>query len=215
MKKCTLILFILLAFIGYTQTVKTTNQHKFGLGLGYNINSEIGDSIHPVEISLRYQLNNKLTIQLYAPLSLKKSSIRNEDETRKQTLYGIGIGYDYIVYSYTHFIFFAGLSTDYQWYQNRWDFHRVEPQRDWTYYEWNKIKRINIKPNIGLRLSFDKIIIESKMNLFISRMNYEKYAYSFEIFPASRMESRSYFPEDKFSQLQIGINPSLNISYYF
>lgn len=110
MKKITLSLLLFISFMGYAQTEQPSQKHKFGVGLGYNINSVMDDSIRPVEISLRYRINDKHTLQLYVPFLKQNHSFRSEVpsfhlvqtvlDTQKNAL-GIGIGYDYRVYSYS------------------------------------------------------------------------------------------------------------------
>lgn len=218
MKKLTLLFFILLPYIGYAQTEQPVKQHMFGVGLGYNLNSVMGDSIRPMELSLRYRLNNKHTFEVYTPIFFNKVHTKDgTNDVKKQTLLGVGIGYDYTFYTHSYLNFFAGISADYQWYQNRWDFHRmnVQENKDWVYYEWNKLNGINVKPNIGLRFSFTHLDFESKINLFISKTHHERYAYSEKTFLYSSMISEVFFPDEKFNKLQIGSDLLIKITYLF
>jgi len=134
-KKMILLIWLTtIPFIGFSQDFR-----KVGLGIGYHTTSIVGDSVRPFELSLRYRINNKHTLQVYAPLWLKKDNQKIEhwadftkDEHKKMykqiythSLWGIGLGYDYTFYSYSQFNFFTGISTDFQWYEYRKDFYHI------------------------------------------------------------------------------------------
>lgn len=109
---------------------------KFGIGVGYSTSSIVGDSVSPFELSLRYRINDKHTIQMYAPLWLKQDKqVQGDDKpdymkqehldmfnhTYTHSLWGMGAGYDYTFYSYFLFNFFTGVNADFQWYEYRED----------------------------------------------------------------------------------------------
>ena len=67
-KKMILLIWLTsISFIGFSQDFR-----KVGLGIGYHTTSIVGDSVRPFELSLRYRIDNKHTLQVYAPLWLKK-----------------------------------------------------------------------------------------------------------------------------------------------
>lgn len=227
MKKLTFLLCFFISFMGYAQTEQPSKQHKFGVGLGYNFNSVIGDSIRPVELSLRYRVNDKHTLHLYAPLSFKKTSIHNADDTRKQTLYGIGIGYDYTFYTYSHLDFFAGLSADYQWYQNRWDFHRTydiyegaefQYKKEDIYFYWDKARGVTLAPHLGFRFSTHKVGTELNLNLGITKLLKESYSF-FKTRNVSHEQSwatwEAFYPERRRDDLIIESNVKISLFYFF
>lgn len=133
-KKMILLIWLTsISFIGFSQDFR-----KVGLGIGYHTTSIVGDSVRPFELSLRYRIDNKHTLQVYAPLWLKKEEqklkdakpnfMKQEDydmynHTWSRSLWGIGVGYDYAFFSYSLLDFFAGVSADFQWYEYREDSH--------------------------------------------------------------------------------------------
>ena len=133
-KMILLIWLVSISFIGFSQDLR-----KIGIGFGYHTTSIVGDSVRPFELSLRYRINNKHTLQVYAPLWLKKDNQKIEhwadftkDEHKKMykqiythSLWGIGLGYDYTFYSYSQFNFFTGISTDFQRYEYRNDYYNI------------------------------------------------------------------------------------------
>lgn len=58
--------------MGFAQTEYSSGFRKIGVGIGYNSNSVIGDSIRPLELSLRYRINDKHTFRVYTPIRLKR-----------------------------------------------------------------------------------------------------------------------------------------------
>ena len=73
-KKMILLLWLTsISFIGFSQDFR-----KVGLGIGYHTTSIVGDSVRPFELSLRYHIDNKHTLQVYAPLWLKKEKQKIE-----------------------------------------------------------------------------------------------------------------------------------------
>lgn len=138
--KTKMILFIVLILPFNYGQAQEENFRKFGIGVGYHTSSIVGDSVKPFEVSLRYRIDNKHTLQVYAPLWLKRDKLLRSDPkpdymkqehydidnfTWKHQLWGVGIGYDYAFYSYSALDFFAGLSADFQWYEYREDRHYV------------------------------------------------------------------------------------------
>ena len=225
MKKTFLLFFILFPFIAYSQTEKTGEYRKFGIGMGYRFNSVMGDSLRPVEISLRYRINDRHTLQLYAPVSYKKTSIRHADDIWKQTLWGVGLGYDYIYCTYSHMAFFAGIKADYQWYQNRNDEYYKGPKHlsdgssfetEQIYYYWDKSRGLTISPNIGIRFfPIKNIATEALISIPFSKERKESYSFYSETAPGGNGSSEMFYPDKRINQFKISSNIYVNISYYF
>lgn len=130
------LLLLIIPVIGYTQEFR-----KWGVGVGYRTTSIVGDSVRPFEISFRYRISDKHTVQVYAPLWLKKYKHNNQlnkpdfmkqehydifNHTWTHSLWGVGVGYDYSFYSYSYFNFFAGVSADFQEYKYKEDYHNID-----------------------------------------------------------------------------------------
>ncbi len=220
----TLLFLLLLPSSGFAQTSSSIDFKKLGVGIGYSSSSVIGDSIRPVKLSFRYRIGDKHTVQLYTPLSYKRSSIRHSDDTRKETLWGLGLGYDYTFHTYTYLDFFVGLNTDYQWYQTRHDsyykypIHNVDGtsyEIEETYYFWHKVNGLVVNPNIGTRLSFGNITSEVVINIPFSKLKKEAYSFYEEIVPAGKSTSEKFYPDNKINKLKLSTNISINIAYYF
>jgi len=224
MKRTFFLFLLIFPVLGFAQTNQPSGLKKIGVGIGYNFNSVMSDSIRPIEFSLRYRINDRHTLQLYAPLSYKRSSIRKADDTRKETLWGVGLGYDYTFYTYSHLNFFAGLSADYQWYQTRHDTYYKGPRHltdgtsyevERTYYYWHKVNGLVINPNIGMRLSFGSLTSEIRLNVPLSKLRKEAYSFSEEIYNAGSSTSEGLYPDDKINELKFSTNISAHIIYYF
>lgn len=119
----------------------------------------------------------------------------------------MGLGSDYALYSYSSINCLVGLSVDYQHYKNRRDFHSIyyEDYVDGKFegkverfdFEWLKINTVNIQPNIGLQIAFDRFTTDVKIGLQLSMLNQKKYAYSKEVRLNSSNEGEMFFPNDK------------------
>ena len=226
MKKITIFLLLFIVFAEYAKAEQLPdNNNKFGIGITYDFNSVVTDSLKPIELSLRYRLNNKHTFQIYTPLALKKTSIHNSNETRKKTFYGIGVGYDYTFYTYSHLNLFTGLDADYGWYNNQWDFHRIYDVYDEElpyktediYLYWDKIKGMSISPNIGIRFSILKVTTELKISLPITDLRKKSYsiAKTRTVHLGSWTTWEAYYPDKNTHDLSVQSNIKFNLSYYF
>lgn len=224
MKRAIFLFLLIFPVLGFAQTNQSSDLRKIGVGIGYSSHSVMGDSIRPVELSLRYRINDRHTLQLHAPVSYKRSSIRNMDDTRKETLWGLGLGYDYTFYSCSHLDFFAGVSADYQWCQVRHDAYYKGPKRiadgtsyeiEDTYYYWHKVKGVVIHPNMGIRFSFGNVTSEMAINIPLSKLRKEAYSFREEIVPAGKSTSEGLYPDNKINELKFSTNISANIIFYF
>lgn len=104
-----------------SQSERSVKTKTIGVGLGYSISSSIGDSVSPINLSLRYRLGQKHTFQFYVPFYLKRSRKEELPGNWKETNWGIGVGYDYLFYSHSLLDFIAGVKGNYWWYQDRYD----------------------------------------------------------------------------------------------
>ena len=223
MNKKNILLTILLSttVIMYSQDFR-----KFGIGVGYSTSSIVGDSIHPLELSLRYRLDKKHTFQLYVPLYQNKTTYDyGYSKTVRDRFIGVGIGYDYSFLTYSNLDFIAGINTDYSWFENRENYHEnydyyenevLMGKQDYKYYTWKRYKGFNISPNTGIRLSYHNLSTEVKLNLMISNMRRKRYAYSefkrYEQLPPAISEE---FPVYTIYYSKLQGYLSFNLSYYF
>ena len=222
-----IILLFLLSYpiLGFSQNDKPTTFKRFGVGIGYSTYSVMSDSIRPIELSLRYRINDKHALQLYTPVSFKRTGVSRINNTRKQSLWGLGLGYDYTIYTYSSVSLFTGLSANYQWYQNRHDKYYKGPRysipdesyydAEETFYNWYKVRGLTLNPNVGIRLSFGPISTEVQMNLLFSKLRKEAYSFYEEINEGARSVSETLFPENNIVELKHKANFTARFIYNF
>lgn len=224
MRKVTLLFLLIIPFIGYAQVDEPTSTKNFGVGIGYNFHSVMSDSIRPLELSLHYRIDDRHKLHLFTPVAYQKTDIRDADDTRKKTLWGVGAGYDYTFYKHSFLSFFVGIESDYQWYQNRRDLHTVyyeienneiSNEVDWTYYDWIRIKGLSVQPNSGVRFNFNKVTAEFKFGLMYSSLRHKKYSYSKKTRLNSSNAGEMYYPEEHKDIHKFQPSLSLNLLYYF
>ncbi len=239
-KKTVLLTLISLVFLKggviYAQTEQPAKQHKFGVGLGYNFNSIMGDTIRPMELSLRYRINNKHTLQLYTPILRKNQTFRAQVPSfhsigtvlkSKRNALGIGIGYDYVVYSYSSVDFLVGAKAEYLSFNHETDMSNnhiwTDPDSghrygaiDYTFYT-RKGNWLSISPEIGIRAEWNRLFFDAKFLLsgvflkkeFYKRLKTEKYI-------QNKTESDQVdwmYPATESFKIKSAV--SLSVSYYF
>jgi hypothetical protein len=201
------LLFITSLNVFSQEKQQTPPKSKIGIGFGYHNSSIAGDSIRPLEVSLRYRLN-KHTFLLYAPLHYGKDYLNKNEKpdyvkqehydmfnhSFRKSLWGVGIGYDYTLFSYSTLDFFAGISIDYQAYKYREDFHYMHYEliegvigRPVEYedfykiekidYYWDRVRGMSIIPNTGLRFTTSKFSVETKLGLYCSNTHQKATSY--------------------------------------
>lgn len=184
MKFKKLIILLFVPMLAFAQNDTSAKQQKFGVGLGHNFNSVMGDTIRPFEVSLRYKLNDKHTFQLYAPFLTQNNSFRSEITSRhfiqtvldtKKKAFGIGIGYDYAVYSFSFANFLVGARAEYLSFNYETDMSNnhiwTDPDSgrrydaiDYTFYT-RKGNWFAISPEIGIRTEWNRFFFDAKLLL--------------------------------------------------
>lgn len=220
-------LVLLLTFFHVFAHAENQDQVKsgtIGIGLGYGFNSLIGDSVRPINLSFRYRMKDKHTFQLYVPFSFKRSHIRKNSDVRKETLWGIGLGYDYTFYSCYRFDFLVGIKADYRWYQSRHDISAVYPVyienkiayvKESEYYYWDKVDGICLIPNAGVRFSVGKVTAELLMNISASRFDRDSYSYHYVKAETWSSTWEEFYPDNDITEVKVRPEISINLSYYF
>ncbi|MGI6047207.1 MAG: hypothetical protein ACOYEG_04270 [Petrimonas sp.] len=239
-KKTVLLTLISLVFLKggviYAQTEQPAKQHKFGVGLGYNFNSIMGDTIRPMELSLRYRINNKHTLQLYIPVLRRNQAFRSEAASyhlvqtvldTKKRAFGIGIEYDYTIYSCSFIDFIVGAKAEYLSFNHETDMSNnhiwTDPDSghrygaiDYTFYT-RKGNWLSISPEIGIRAEWNRLFFDAKFLLsgvflkkeFYKRLKTEKYI-------QNKTESDQVdwtYPATESFKVKPAV--SLSVSYYF
>ena len=128
MKRTKLFLSILVCFLllfatsNAQEITKEKEPARFGIGIAYGFKDRVKELIHPIELTVRYNLSEKHSFYVNVPLGwkswrddygLRRSVIRGY-YTHKMRLYGLGIGYDYSIVSYKNLDLFAGGGLEYQ-----------------------------------------------------------------------------------------------------
>lgn len=207
-----------------SQSERSVKTKTIGVGLGYSISSSIGDSVSPINLSLRYRLGQKHTFQFYVPFYLKRSRKEELPGNWKETNWGIGVGYDYLFYSHSLLDFIAGVKGNYWWYQDRYDEKATIPVykgdqvlyvKNSTYYYWEKVGGFCLIPNIGLRFSVEKATIELLIGVSISSMKKNSYSFREIIYPAAKTTWEEFYPDKNIIESKIHPDTQINLIYYF
>lgn len=187
MKTRTTLLFLLITLIANAQyDYYYDDEPKFGLGVGYNFMSILGDDVQPLEFSARFKINNRNLLQIYIPFLKKSDSFKSKDNPAmelmktslhtKKRVYGVGIDYDYAVRSYQSLDFVLGIRGEFNLYKFRTELTNSNLSSSSSYrtientYLEKEITNYLISPNAGLRLNFNKISIDAKFLLsFLSK----------------------------------------------
>ena len=109
MKSRLTLLFLLIAFITYAQDSYYSNQTQVGMGIGGNLVSVVGDDIKPTEISMRFRIHRRQTMQLFIPIYKQSESFKSNEISQvelistsvstKKSLYGVWLDYDYALHT--------------------------------------------------------------------------------------------------------------------
>jgi len=228
MRKTTFLFLLIFPFLGFAQTNQPSDLKKIGVGIGYSFHSVIGDSVRPLELSMRYRVNDKHTLQLYAPVGVNKKTTEDAIvNTQKKKLFGIGLGYDYTVYNHSFLGFLIGFNACYQWYESRRDWHSIYNrdlddesfvETESIYYYWDKAKGMILSPNVGLRFSINRrVMIEPRINILVSILH--KNSYSFYKTRGTHESGwatwESFYPEKEIKETAILAGGSIHLYYIF
>lgn len=182
MKSRITLIFLLVVSIAYAQydDYYYYEPTVFGVGLGSNVLSVVGNDVKPVEISMRVRINGKHTLQLYMPYFKETDSFNSKDNPEvstihssletKRSLYGVGLDYDYALHTYSSLDFVIGLRAEFNLYKYRTELTNQHPVKnnyhniEFTHSNKESSNYI-ISPNAGLRLNFNKLSIDAKFLL--------------------------------------------------
>ena len=185
MKTRLTLFFLLIVSITQAQYNYYYDDPAFGVGFGTNLTSIVGEDVHPTEISLRYRINSSNMLQLLVPILRQKNSFQSQGHTNfelietsldtEKQLYGIGLDYDYALQRFASFDFVIGLRAEYQRYKytsNLTNSHLSGSSSsgndygaaELTFYD-KKTRNYIISPNVGLRLKWKRVSIDTKFLL--------------------------------------------------
>lgn len=180
------LLFIFLASIVHAQyDYYYATQPTFGLGVGYNLTSVLGDDVRPLEISFRYRINNNNMIQLLVPFVRQNDAYASQGHadmelidtslSTEKRLFGIGLDYDYVMRSFMKLDFVVGMRAEYQFYKYKTNLTNNYLFTGTTWgggisgtdlrYSNKSTRNFIISPNAGLRLSLGNFDIDAKFLL--------------------------------------------------
>lgn len=179
------ICIVSLAHAQYDDYYYTVDQPMFGLGVGYNLVSMVGNDVRPVEVSFRYRINSNNMMQLYVPFLHQNDDFTsqvhpdielvNTSLDSKKRLYGVGLDYDYALQTFWALDFVIGLRAEYQLY--KYTTHLTNNYMKGTEGLTNsytstdltsmnkKTRNYIISPNVGMRLYMNKFAIDGKFLL--------------------------------------------------
>lgn len=188
MKTSLTLLFILVASLAHAQSddyYYTVDQPMFGLGIGYNFVSMVGNDVRPFEASFRYRINSEHMLQLFVPFLHQNDDFTSQGHKdfelidtsldSKKRLYGVGLDYDYVLQTFSALDFVVGLRAEYQLYKYTTNLTNMyEKTReglagsfsatDLTFLN-KKTRNIIISPNVGTRVYLNKFAIDAKFLL--------------------------------------------------
>lgn len=180
MKSRLTLFFLLIAFVAHSQYDYYYDGPMFGVGLGYNFTSIVGDDVRPFEVSFRYRINNKSLLQLYLPLLMQDDSfgskrhpemeLINTSLDSKKCVYGIGLDYDYVLQSYSSLDFVIGLRGEYQHYRHKTNLtNRYASSSSINVTELSYSNKENgnfiVSPNAGFSLNLNRFAVDAKFLL--------------------------------------------------
>ena len=182
MKTRITLLFLLVTLIANAQyDYYYHDEPMFGLGVGYNLMSVVGDDVQPLEFSVRFKINKKNLLQLYIPFLRQSDSFKSKDNPTmelmktslhtKKRVYGVGLDYDYALHSYQSLDFVIGLRAEFNLYKLRTQLTNTSPLSASNYktiehtYRNKENSNYLITPNAGLRLNFNKFAVDAKFLL--------------------------------------------------
>ena len=186
MKKI-LLLCILFPLFVHSQTAEHVK--KFGIGVGYSLNTAIDNSIHPIELLIQYRATQNHSFYLDIPIYIvdKKEDCYDEeysilvDGDGIDNLWGIGIGYTYSKPLYSNFYGFIGIGFEYQHCKDKEKIYKDFSENEFVsileYRYSNKKDAYSVLPQLGLRYVLGPIEAELKYKLYISRIRDARYVY--------------------------------------
>lgn len=207
--KLTLLLLFIVSF-AHAQYDYYYDDPMFGVGVGYNFISIVGDDVRPVELSFRYRINRNNLLQLYVPFLRQDDSFKSKGHSEmklvntsldtKKRLYGIGLDYDYALKSFSSLDFVIGLRAEYQLYKyrtnltNKYMTGSSQSSNDFNAtdltYRNKETSNYVVSPNAGFRLRLNRFSIDAKFLLSMLSMRGDV---------DNRIESRKGVPSNETS----------------
>ena len=211
MKKI-LLLCILFPLFVHSQTAEHVK--KFGIGVGYSLNTAIDNSIHPIELLIQYRATQNHSFQ--EDCYDEEYSIL-VDGDGIDNLWGIGIGYTYSKPLYSNFYGFIGIGFEYQHCKDKEkiykDFSKEEFVYISDYHYGNKKDAYSVLPQLGLRYVLGSIEVEVKYKLYLSRVRDARYVYE-EVIDYEGFQSPTH-RRPIYHGNSIRNTVSFSISYFF
>lgn len=185
------------------QDGEDTSFKKFGVGIGYGYRSlmmildnkpmnDLCTNLHPMELSFQYRPDQRQIFYATIPWMLDtRSKIHNgyhdyivtehpnpcPYDNQKTYIYGLDIGYNYIVIDYKKFLFFAGIGIGFQRYKCE-SIHDTLFEENFPLFERDKLvsdiktDAYSILPQAGIRYEWKRIGLELKYRFYITKKKY-------------------------------------------
>ena len=216
-----LLLCVLFPLFVHSQT--TEQKTKFGVGVGYSLNTAIENSVHPVELLIQYRATQHHSFYLDLPIyiSNKEGYDRKTEGTLSydviNKLYGVGIGYTYSKLFCPNFYGFVGIGFEYMYTKDREESYEDDSYRENISikyaYSRKRIDAYSLLPQLGLRYVLGPVEAEVKYKLYISRIKEAEYAYEKRIWKESTSSSYTLYPVLHKTSIQNAV--SFSLSYFF
>lgn len=236
--KLTLLFLILFASLAHAQYYYDFDEGPmFGLGVGYNFVSMVGDDVRPVEVSFRYRINDDHLLQLVVPFLHQNDDFTSQEHPdmelidtsidSKKRVYGAGLDYDYALQRFSSLDFVIGMRVEYQLYQYRTNlvnrYSKFDSDLSENYqatdisYSDKKTNNFIFSPNVGMRLKLNRFAVDAKFLLsFISRRGDVDYSIEMQKQLESNIVSSTEEWTDEISN-KFKLKPAvmLSMSYFF
>ena len=144
--------------------------------------------IHPIELTVRYNLSEKHSFYVNVPLGWKSwrddygyvDPVIRGYYTHKMRLYGLGIGYDYSIVSYKNLDLFAGGGLEYQRFYNR--YQEVQEGEPYPFLR-DRFNDYSLYPKVGLRYTWRFVGVEFDYRCYFSVRGLDHYSEQFSDLP--------------------------------
>ena len=194
MKRTKLFLSILVCFLllfatsNAQEITKEKEPARFGIGIAYGFKDRVKELIHPIELTVRYNLSEKHSFYVNVPLGWESwrddygyvDPVIRGYYTHKMRLYGLGIGYDYSIVSYKNLDLFAGGGLEYQ----RFYFRYQEVQEGEPFpFQRDRFNDYSLYPKVGLRYTWKFVGVEFDYRCYFSVRGLDNYSEQFSELP--------------------------------
>lgn len=231
------ICIVSLAHSQYDDYYYTVDQPMFGLGVGYNFVSMVGNDVRPVEVSFRYRINSNNMLQLYVSFLHQNDDFTSQGHPdmelidtsldSKKRLYGVGLDYDYALQTFSALDFVIGLRAEYLLYKytthltNNYMKATEGLTNSYTSTELTsmnkKTRNYIISPNVGMRLYMNKFTIDAKflLSMISTRGDVDHRIEAKKNLPSNIVSTTEEWTDEISNKFKLKPAVMMSMSYFF